>query len=166
MEGWGSYFALIGTAAATLLGLMFVAVSITASYMTEELAPGLRVFLSPTIFHLAGVLVLCLLVTVPVPVRALGITLAVVGLLGVAYAFWVLVHIRRYRFDIELDDRIFYGVGSLPCYLLTVAAGLLLVTHARVAPYLLAASVMLLILVCVRNAWDITVWAVIRAPNR
>jgi hypothetical protein len=134
--------------------------------MTEELAPGLRVFLSPTIFHLAGVLAICLAVNVPISRSALGVVLVALGVLGIAYASRVLLHFARYKFEVGVDDRILYGVAPLPCYGLIIASGALLYAHVSLAPFLLAAAVLLLILVCIRNAWDITVWAVIRAPNK
>jgi hypothetical protein len=46
---WHDFFSLVGTAAATLIGLMFVAASVGTGFFTEERQVGLRTLLSPTV---------------------------------------------------------------------------------------------------------------------
>ncbi len=164
------FFMLIGTASATLVGLMFVAVSITASYMTEELRPGLSVFLSPTIFHLAAILVICLMVLLPAnPATASALVLAA-GVLGFAFALRVLLGVERFYRDPEMgidrEDRTFYGFAPVLSQFAIVIASVLLLFRLPAGAWTLVAALMALLLVCIHNAWDITVWAVIRSPNR
>ena len=64
-HGWHDFFLLLGTASATLVGLMFIAVSIGASIFKEENRPALEVFLGPTVVHFAAALVFCILALVP-----------------------------------------------------------------------------------------------------
>src|SRR5215211_2710718 len=61
IEDWHDFDLLVGTAAATLVGLMFVAASIGASIYTEKNRPGMQAFISPTVVHFTSVLVLALL---------------------------------------------------------------------------------------------------------
>lgn len=161
---------LIGTASATLLGLMFVAVSITASYMTEELRPGLAVFLSPTIFHLALTLVVCVILLLPAGPAAIGVLALLVTLFGLAYATRVLRGVQHFyhtpEMGVDNEDRVFYGLSPVICQLVLVVSATLMLYRVPSAAWTFIAALVALLLVCIRNAWDITVWAVIRAPNR
>jgi hypothetical protein len=47
---------LVGGAAATLVGLMFVAISLGSRSITERSPPDLRVFVDPTLIHFIYVL--------------------------------------------------------------------------------------------------------------
>jgi hypothetical protein len=62
---WHDFYALVGTAAATLVGLMFVAASIGASTFNEKHLEPMRAFITPTVFHFAIALLICILATIP-----------------------------------------------------------------------------------------------------
>ena len=47
LERWHDFYLLVGTAGATLLALLFVAVSLGVGFLTEEKAPATRTFYSP-----------------------------------------------------------------------------------------------------------------------
>jgi hypothetical protein len=51
LKEWHDFYILLGTAAATLLGLLFVAVSLGAGYLTEEHQYGTRTFMSPVVVY-------------------------------------------------------------------------------------------------------------------
>lgn len=167
--GWHEYFILAGTAAATLTGLMFVAISITASFTSEDSLPGLRTFLSPTIFHLASIVVLCLIVLLPADARLFGILVLVAGCLGLAYAASVAVRVERFFLDpegrVDAEDRLYYGRTPVVVHLIVLTAGVFIATGVGIGMWAMAFAVGALLLLSIRNAWDITVWAVIRAPT-
>ena len=54
LKDWHDFYVLVGTAAATLLALLFVAVSLGAGYLTEERQSATRTFMSPVIFESMG----------------------------------------------------------------------------------------------------------------
>ena len=167
MEGWHDFYALIGTAAATLIGLMFVSASVGGGYMTEERRPGIRAFFSPTIVHFAATLVACLIVLVPVPTwTTLGGLLLACGLAGLVYAGWVTRHMGRQGFEIDSEDRLWYAQAPIACHLLVTVAAALVLAQLPAGIYLLAPALVLLLLVGIRNAWDITVWVVMRTTKK
>src|SRR5215831_268338 len=65
VDDWHDFDLLIGTAAATLVGLMFVAASIGASIFTEKNHAAMEAFISPTVVHFTTVLVIAVLAVVP-----------------------------------------------------------------------------------------------------
>jgi len=167
MQEWHDFYMLIGTAAATLVGLMFVSASIGGGYMTEERRPGIRAFFSPTIFHFAAALVTCLAVLAPMQSWAsLGALLLGCGLVGLLYAGWVWRHMARRGFEIDGEDRWWYAQAPVACHLLVTLAAALLLQQLAAGIYLLAATLALLLLVGIRNAWDITLWVVMRTSKK
>ncbi len=51
LKEWHDFYVLLGTAGATLLALLFVAVSLGAGYLTEEHQSATRMFMSPVVVH-------------------------------------------------------------------------------------------------------------------
>lgn len=87
LHGWHDFYILIGTASATLIGLMFVAASVGANYFVAEREAPLRTFLTPTVLHLSAILVTCLMGTVPSQTRpSLGALVWAGGLVGVGFS--------------------------------------------------------------------------------
>src|SRR5260221_8841463 len=83
VDNWHDFDLLIGTAAATLVGLMFVAASIGASVFTEKSRGAMKAFISPTVVHFTTVLVIAVLAVVPTHEwGTLAGLLALVGLAG------------------------------------------------------------------------------------
>lgn len=166
LRDWHDFYLLIGTAAATLIGLMFVAASIGARYFTPEREAGLNAFLTPTVMHFTALLVACLLVLAPRHSPAsLGALLVAGGAVGLAYTGRVWLGMRKLGIfgTIDLADRTWYLFAPLLAYLLMVAAGGAALRLAEVALPLLAVTLVLLLLLGIRNAWDMTVWVTIRS---
>src|SRR5580700_3663482 len=55
LKEWQNFYVLVGTAGATLLALLFVAVALGAGYMTETHQAGTRTFMSPVVVHFTSV---------------------------------------------------------------------------------------------------------------
>jgi hypothetical protein len=64
LQRWHDFYLLVGGAAATLVGLMFVAISLGSRLITEQSVPALRVFVTPTIIHFIYVLVIATVVMI------------------------------------------------------------------------------------------------------
>jgi hypothetical protein len=58
----------------------------------------------------------------------------------------------------DLDDRLGYGLSPLVAYATTLAAAILLFERSAIGPPLLAGALMLLLLINIRNAWDLTLF--------
>jgi hypothetical protein len=165
LRDWHDFYMLIGTASATLIGLLFVAASIGTRYFTAEREAGLKAFLTPTVLHFTAVLTTCLVGTAPLHTQVtLGLLLVAIGLAGMGYAIrlWLTMNRGGITPHIDLADRTWYVFAPLFVYLMTVSTGLVLQWDVPAALALLAANLTLLLLVGIRNAWDMTVWVVIR----
>jgi hypothetical protein len=157
LSGWHEFYGLLGTAAATLVALMFVAASVAVGLLTSDRSIGTRVYMSPIIMHYASVLFVSLITLVPgLGDTALGFIIGASGLVGFAYS--VVITVRLFRDSkSEFVDRFAYGAWPFVAYAGIVVAGALITDRYKWAPDILAGALLLLLLVNVRNAWDLTV---------
>ncbi len=162
LHGWDNFFIMAGTAAATLIGLLFVAVTVGAGFSKSSIVHGARGFLTPTLIRFGGVLFLSLAVLAPWPsARPIGIVLSLGGLAGLAYQIKVIVA----RHDVGLvlldwhDWLPYVGVPALGSGSLVIGAvGLL--AERPFAPYAIAGATVLLLFAGIYGAWDLTLWMI------
>jgi hypothetical protein len=103
-HSWDSFFVLAGGTAATLMGLLFVAVTVGGTgFSTSRIMDGTRGFLTPALVHFGTVLLQALAQLVPWPsLWPIGITFGTGGLMGLAYEITVVV--RRHKVGLVLPD--------------------------------------------------------------
>ena len=65
LEHWHDFYMLVGTAAAALLALLFVAVSLGAGVLSRETSGPTRTYMSPVAFHFTAVLFVAAVALVP-----------------------------------------------------------------------------------------------------
>jgi hypothetical protein len=168
LHEWHDFYVLVGTASATLVGLMFVAVSIGTAIFTEDHRGALTAFITPTVMNFAAVLFACFVATMPSHSwYTLGGLLGAGALAGSVYSGRLAMRmVIRRRFKVDLEDRLFYGLLPLVGYVLALVAAVLLLTHAAaISADLFAAAVLTLLFAAIRNAWDMMVWIVIKTTN-
>ncbi|MFZ1150595.1 MAG: hypothetical protein WAR76_12785 [Xanthobacteraceae bacterium] len=152
---WHDFYMLLGTASAALVALLFVAVSIGASFLTPERSVATRTFMSPVVFHFSTLLLISLIAIVRSHTAlslAIGITLVAVA--GLAYTTVVLVGLARASVS-DIADRFGYGFCPLAAYLAMLAAAGLVISRAALAADILGVALLLLLAVSIRNAWDL-----------
>lgn len=167
MRGWRDFYSLIGTAAATLVALLFVAASIGATTYREEHRAPLSSFLTPTVAHFSTILFAALFTCVPsLSWRGFGALIAAGALAGLAYSgrVFFLVVVKR-KFKVDVDDRLFYAAIPMIAYLVLLAAAALIFAQSPLGADLVAAALLILLLVGIRNAWDMTFWTATRSSS-
>lgn len=167
LREWHDFYILVGTASATLVGLMFVAASIGSSLFNEEHRGGMTTFITPTVVHFAAVLFVSLLVIVPTHTwHTLGVLLAILGLAGLIYSGRLLLWLTvQHRYNIDWEDRAFYACVPLLGYVLLLISAALLFMQSALGPDVVAGAIFTLLVASLRNAWDMTVWMVIKTPS-
>jgi hypothetical protein len=167
LHEWHDFYVLLGTASATLVGLMFVAASIGSTVFNEDHAAALQAFITPTVVHFTSALFASLVIMIPEHTwHSLGALLSVGGLAGAIYSGGVLLQlIIRRRFSVDLTDRMFYALIPLAGHLLALTAAALMFLQARSGAVVMAAAMMVLLLAGLRNAWDMMLWIMIKVPG-
>ena len=94
---WHDFFAAVAGVAATLVGLLFVALALNPAVMADRGPAGLRTWAGQTFHSFLMVLVFALVILIPdADSLGLGLPLLVLGIWGVAR---VIVDARRVRSD-------------------------------------------------------------------
>lgn len=154
LDKWHDFFIVLGAAAGTLIGAMFVVISI-ASGLVRESELTSRIFVTPTIIHLAFVLMGCAFTLVPSLDRvSLGAGAGVAGIVFFGYAGRNVFHIGRRR-AVVWSDHLWYAVMPLLAYLLVIVGAVLVLKAAPGAIETLAVALALLVISGIRNAWDL-----------
>jgi hypothetical protein len=65
----------------------------------------------------------------------------------------------------DIADRFGYGASPLAAYAAALAASVFVLERSNVGPPLLAGALVLLLLVNIRNAWDLTLFFAQRRTN-
>jgi hypothetical protein len=162
---WHDFFSLIGTASATLIGLLFVAASVGSGIFSSDRPLAVRTFLSSSVVHFGCVLAACLVAVAPIRAwHTLGLLVGPEGAFGLIYAVNVWRAIMRDGMGARLDlaDRMWYARLPAFGYAILTAAGASFYLRREDSCAVLAVAVGVLMVAGIRNAWDITIWAVTR----
>src|SRR6516165_376041 len=155
---------MVGTAAATLTGLMFVVLTLIAQLQARRQIPSSRshitVFTTSNVVHFGVVLLAAGILSAPGPALwPAGLLLGLAGLAGVTYMLIVL-WLARHRLSYQpvLSDWLWYTTLPLVSYAALVVAAIVLPSHPVPALFVIAGVTMLLLFIGIRNAWDVVTY--------
>jgi hypothetical protein len=157
VEGWHDFYLMIGTAAATLMGLLFVSLSLNADVVIHKSNADLRVLAAQTFSSFIGVLMFAVLFLIP----RQGPTGLGLPLLGIDAAMLYVttgrfLGMRRYR-SRRWGRRLLVLRFAIPmlCFvaLMIIAVSVLLGRTSGL--YWLVPVMILLIFEASLNAWDL-----------
>jgi hypothetical protein len=154
METLEHYYELTGTAAVTLIGLLFVVMTLGADRQQDGDRALLRVFLTPTLVHLGVVFFIALLALSPER-DSLILPFGLVGVIGLAYSLVIMR--KAERADRTFDAWFYHGAIPIVCYAGVVAAAWPGGLSSRQADLVLRAVSALFLLVGMRNAWAVAI---------
>jgi len=170
LSDWQNFYMIMGTAAATLTGLMFVVTTLIAGIDAHlsTLNAAVSAFNTPTVVHFGTVLLLAGILSAPWQMfSSLSLLLGLLGLGMVFYSIIVLWRMWRVpHYQSTLEDWSWYMAFPLIANTLLIVAAFVLPKNPSSALYLVGSVMMLLLLVGIRNAWDmVTFLAVERAHS-
>jgi hypothetical protein len=157
LHEWHEFYVLLGTAGATLLALLFVAVSLGTGFLSNKDQRGTRTFMSPVVIHFTSVFFLSAVCLVPShgPVF-FAILIGATAVIGIAVSIVISVWVVRTEMTQYLPDYFAYGLLPVGAYLALFAASIMIYLGRDYALEVLAGGLLLLAIVNVRNAWDLT----------
>ncbi|HLI96486.1 MAG TPA: hypothetical protein VKT72_10425 [Candidatus Baltobacteraceae bacterium] len=165
---WREFYSFTGTAAATLMGLMFVVMSLTQQALTNARTQGaVGAFFTPIVAFFVTEMIVSMLVLIPgITPLWLGLGLAAVGVMGSAYMLLRGFHARwRRRWDLDADDWIWYFMLPAASYVVIIIGAIFVCRSSAYGVYGVAVVMGALLLIGVRNAWDLVVFTLLRPPE-
>ena len=163
LREWHDFYILVGTAGATLLGLLFVAVSLGAGYLTEERQSGTRTFMSPVVVHFTSVFFLSAVALLPWhEVKFLAALFGATALIGAIISTYITIQVVRTDMTNYIQDYLAYGLLPDVAYLVLLAAAVSIYLEKDFGLNALAGALLLLAITNIRNAWDLTLTMVRR----
>ena len=169
LSDWQNFYMIMGTAAATLTGLMFVVTTLIAGIdaRLSILNAAVSAFNTPVVVHFCIVLLLAGILSAPWQTfSSLGFLL---GLVGLGMAFYLLIVLRRMRriphYQSTLEDWLWYMVLPLLAHILLIVAAFMLPNNPSPALYMVSLAMMVLLLVGIRNAWDMVTFLAVERSH-
>jgi hypothetical protein len=159
LASWQSFYVIIGAAAATLTGLMFIVITLIAGVRgrASSASHGVAAFSTPNVVHFCAALLLAAMLSAPWPKLWQASSLVgACGLVGGVYVGTVLRKTRRGRstYALVLEDWLGHIVGPFIAYAALAVAAVVLPTFETPALFVIAAAMLTLLFVGVHNAWD------------
>jgi hypothetical protein len=156
LASWESFYVIVGSSAAALIGLQFVVIALLAETRRSSTMREIDAFGTPTIIHFGAALLIAAILSAPWPsLRSAGIALALCGSIGVGYA---VVVIRRARsqtnYTMVTEDWVWFVILPLVAYAALLAAAIALGRDVLVSLFVVAATALLLLFIGIHNAWD------------
>jgi hypothetical protein len=168
-EGWTDFYLMAGGAAAVLMGLIFVVITLLQDKPRSTITTGSRLYMGPIVLHMSLVLTLCGAALAP-PITGPGMA-AVAGaaaLWGFIRGVYSFVGIRRLmhgKNPPHWTDQWFYGVATAILYALLGLVAWGFFVRAGWAVLGLGAVIVAILLLSVRNEWDLVTWIAPRASD-
>ncbi len=159
---------MIGSSSAALTGLMFVVITLVTNVeATKRTQDGVSTFSTPTVMHFCAALYVSAIFVAPwqTLIRP-AVLLGLAGLYGVVYVARVTFRAKRLTgYTPDIEDWAWYNVVPFLAYGAILAGSIALVVVPDKAEIAIAAGVLLLIFIGIRNAWDVVTFLAIRGPG-
>jgi hypothetical protein len=156
MADWASYYVILGSSGAALIGMQFVVMTLIANRRRRPTADALKAFGTSTVVHLTGALLISAIMSAPWrSVFATSVTLVICGVGGLAYGTVVIRRVRRQTYyEPVWQDWLWYAVLPWAVYAWLTVSALFLRSNSQLALLLVAAAALGLLLIGIHNAWD------------
>ena len=155
---WQNFYVIIGSAAATLTGLMFVVITLIAGVRVRvsSASEPIAAFSTPNVVHFCAALLVAAILSAPW--QALWQAGLLLGLSSLGGVMYVVIVVRRTRRQTDyqpvLEDWLWHGVFPLVSYTALVVAAIVLPSNPVPALFVIGAATVLLLFIGIHNAWD------------
>ena len=159
---WETYYLMVGSSAAALIGLLFVVVTLAGEVDPARAGAAQSTFMTPTVLHFAIVFVISAAAVAPEPAPLFMASATLIpALVGLFYAVGAIIRLAvGPRAAPHWTDYIFYGVLPAACYLWLIAAAWGVWQQPAFGDPALALGVLVLLLLAIRDAWDLATWLI------
>ena len=166
-RGWDNFYIIVGSSAGALIGVIFIVATLTAGLETSRASRGARLYITPIVFHFVIVVIVSAISAVPdLPAGAVGVMLAFCAFSGLAYTATTTMGMFSIKGQDEPDrsDKLFYCVLPIIAYLGLAGATAAVWLAPGIAALAIGAMMLFLLLLGIRNAWDLATFLIQHRP--
>jgi hypothetical protein len=159
-EAWETFYLMVGSSAGALIGLVFVVITLSGEIDPARAGIAQRTFMSPTIFHFVTVLIVsCAAVVTSLPREAMALAITIPAIAGVWNSGVAIAILTSGKLNVtHWTDYLYYGALPAVGHLWLIAAAWMVWQQAAFAEYGVAIGAMGLLLLGIRDAWDLATW--------
>ena len=166
LSGWESFYVIVGSSGAALIGLQFVVIVLIADVRIEGgSSEGIAAFGTPTVVHFGSALAVSAFMSAPWGgLAGVRTALALVALAGIGFVIRALIRARRQQaYKPVLEDWIWHTLLPLTAYSMILISMLMAGIHTLGAFFAVAIAALGLLFIGIHNAWDTVVWIVVNS---
>jgi len=156
LAAWESFYVIVGSSAAALIGLQFVVIALLAETRKHSSPKEIDAFATPTILHFGAALLISSILSAPWPsLLGAGIAVGICGFIGVGYVVVVIRRARRQTgYQMVMEDWVWHVALPLIAYAVLAAAAITLRRHVLISLFAVAGTALLFLFIGIHNAWD------------
>jgi hypothetical protein len=165
LRGWQNFYFMMGGAAATLAGLMFVALSLGQHLISDQTKSQMKLFAMPSIIYFVSVLLLAGIMLVPIFTPAwMALVLFLSGGFGFMHVSRLAIILFRAALrnkDFTIADWLAQIIGPVASYaLLLIAALCFSLGQTTLGLIAIGIAAISLLLCAITNTWSLVIWIV------
>ena len=156
MASWQSFYVIVGSAGAALIGIQFVVVTLVASMRRRPPEESFSAFGTPTVVHLTSAMLISAVMNVPWPsLLSAAVAITACGLAGLGYGAVTIRRMRRQTYyEPVWQDWVWYALHPSVAYIALVVAAFFLLTRTQTALFGVGAVALALLMIGIHNSWD------------
>lgn len=154
MDDWDNFYMLAGGTAGTLIGLIFVVITLGMDHAQEGDTLRIRIFVTPILVYFVSLLVIAMVMVPPMAPLARAVSLGAIGCAGIAYVLHV-EHLSR-KAKTDEQELVWDVLLPLASFALTVMAAIVWALEASFANSFNAIGVVILLITALRKSWIVT----------
>jgi hypothetical protein len=153
---WESFYVIVGGAAAALIGLQFVVLTLIAERPQLTAPEAATAFATPTIVHFGTALLVAALTRVPwETITSVAVLWGIVGLFGTGYEVVVARRMRMQKaYQPDLEDWMFHLVLPLAAYVTLGLSAFWASSRTEDALLAVGGAALSLLFISIHNTWD------------
>jgi hypothetical protein len=165
---WKDFYVIVGSAAAVLIGLQFIVMTLIPALELETAADVSSALSTPTVVHFCSVLLLAAIAAAPWEgyERVAVVLFVITGVAGLAYMAFVLSRFRRQNdYAPVFEDWLFHILVPIVSYVVLAISAFAALGYERAGLFGVALAVLALLFTGIHNVWDSIVYLVFVRKN-
>ena len=167
LSDWQSFYVIVGSSGAALIGLQFVVITLIAQSAIKSSHAQLGAFGTPQLVHFSEALSVSAIMSAPWhALHAPAVGLGICGAVGLVFVALVVVRTRRQTgYQPVWEDWLWHVIMPLVAYAALSVAAFTFPTHGD-SLFVVAAVALTLVFIGIRNAWDTVTFLIVeRIPQ-